>query len=107
MSRYDSKREHSETKINIIHAVNGKDAFQKYTENEIDIILMDIKMPKIDGFKTTYKIRQLNRDIPIIAQTAFAMENDRKMSIKAGCSDYIKKPINKENLLELVYSHLR
>ncbi|MCD4795202.1 MAG: YfiR/HmsC family protein [Bacteroidales bacterium] len=96
----------SETNIKIIHAKNGNEAFEKYIKEKIDLILMDIKMPIADGLKTTKRIRIENPNIPIIAQTAFAMENDSKMCINAGCNDYITKPINKHKLLDLIYKYL-
>ena len=95
-----------ETNVNIIHAKNGNEAFTKYKNNKIDLILMDIKMPVADGLKTTKRIRQEDPDIPIIAQTTFAMEDDKKMSISAGCNDYISKPIKKQKLIDLLYKYL-
>ena len=96
----------SETNIKIIHAKNGNEVYEKYKKEKIDIILMDIKMPISDGLKTTKKIRLENPNIPIIAQTAFAMENDKNMCINNGCNDYITKPIKKHRLLDLIYKHL-
>jgi CheY-like chemotaxis protein len=67
---------------------------------------MDIKMPEMDGLEATRIIKKSNPDIPIIAQTAFAMENDEKESLEAGCSAYIQKPIQKLNLLSLINKFL-
>ena len=92
----------SETNIKIIHAKNGNEAYKKYKKEKIDLILMDIKMPIADGLKTTKKIRVENPNIPIIAQTAFAMENDSKMCVNAGCNDYITKPVNVNKLMTLL-----
>ena len=63
---------------------------------------MDIKMPGLDGYEATRKIRQFNKDVIIFAQTAFALTGDREKAIEAGCNDYIAKPIQKEKLLELL-----
>ena len=63
-------------------------------------------MPILDGLKTTNKIRIEDPDIPIIAQTAFAMENDKNMCINAGCNNYITKPIDKHKLLDLLFEYL-
>ena len=95
-----------ETNIDIIHAEDGLKALEIFGNTELDIILMDIKMPKMDGLEATRLIRKTNKSIPIIAQTAFAMENDENMSIKAGCNAYIQKPIHKEQLLTLIGSYL-
>ncbi len=95
-----------ETNIDIVHAEDGLKALEIFKKIDLDIILMDIKMPKMDGLKATRLIRKSNKNIPIIAQTAFAMENDEKMSIQAGCNAYIQKPIHKDQLLTLIESYL-
>ena len=64
----------------------------------IDVVLMDIKMPKMNGLDATRKIKEIKPDIPIIAQTAFAMRDEKENAIAAGCDDYIIKPIRKEEL---------
>jgi len=69
---------------------------------DIDLILMDIQMPDINGYEATRQIRQFNKDIVIIAQTAFGLMGDREKAITAGCNDYIAKPINKNELLTLI-----
>jgi CheY-like chemotaxis protein len=73
---------------------------------EIDLILMDIKMPVIDGYEATQLIRQFNKKVVIIAQTAYALKGDREKALKAGCDDYISKPIKKDELLFLIGKHL-
>ncbi len=69
---------------------------------DIDLILMDIKMPVMDGYTATRQIRQFNNDVVIIAQTAFGLSGDREKAIEAGCNDYIPKPFNKAALIVLL-----
>ncbi len=84
----------------IIYVENGIEAINSFKENEsnIDLILMDMKMPDMDGFTATSEIRKFNTKIPILAQTAYAYREDYDKAIKAGCSDYISKPIHEEEL---------
>jgi len=63
---------------------------------------MDIKMPGMDGLEATKRIRKFNKKIPIIAQTAYALDGDREKTIEAGCNDYISKPVNRAELIRLV-----
>lgn len=96
----------SKTEVKLIHAENGKQAIEMYQKNEVDLILMDIKMPVLDGLEATKRIKNIDSEIPIIAQTAFAMENDEKLSLEAGCNAYISKPIRKHKLFELLNEYL-
>lgn len=75
-------------------------------KKNIDLILMDIKMPEMDGYEASRKIREFNKSVIIIAQTAYALEGDREKAIEAGCNDYISKPIPKDKLFEIVWKHL-
>ncbi|HZK92688.1 MAG TPA: response regulator [Prolixibacteraceae bacterium] len=68
---------------------------------------MDIQMPKLNGYEATRQIRQLNKNVIIIAQTAFGLTGDREKAIEAGCNDYIVKPINKEELLSLIQKYFK
>jgi len=87
----------------IIYVKNGKEAIEAVKNNsDIDIILMDIKMPKIDGYEATQKIRTFNKDIIIISQTAYALEGEKEKAFKAGCDDYLSKPINEEKLFKTI-----
>lgn len=95
------------TKINIIWSRNGKDAVEKVTENcKIDIILMDVKMPYMDGHEATKRIKQFNRKIPIVIQTAYAMETERKKGFESGCDEYIEKPVKQDELLKIIDKYL-
>ena len=96
----------SNEEITLIHSITGKETIQKLNQNpETSIILMDIKMPDMDGLEATKEIRKFNKTIPIIAQSAHALYGDKDKAIKSGCNDYITKPINKEDLLELIHKH--
>lgn len=92
-------------KANVIAAVDGKDALKQLQDNpQIDIVLMDMMMPEMDGYQSTAAIRQnpQYRNIPIIAVTAKAMMGDREKCISAGASDYITKPVDIDQLLSLL-----
>jgi len=87
----------------LLRAKNGKEAVEIVQNNyDLDLVLMDLKMPEMDGLEATKKIRELNSSIPIIAQTAYALFGDKEKALIAGCNDYISKPINKELLLEKI-----
>ena len=85
-----------EFNINVIHAKDGREAIDLYIkhQNKIDIVLMDIQMPRINGYQATQEILRINNDAKIIAQTAFAMSDEKYDSIDAGCIDFITKPID-------------
>jgi CheY-like chemotaxis protein len=91
--------------MNVITAESGKEAMHLLDEKEdIDIVLMDIMMPEMDGYETTQKIRRevKNSSLPIIAVTAKAMKGDRQKCLEAGASDYITKPVKIDQLLSLM-----
>jgi CheY-like chemotaxis protein len=90
-------------RVKTLNAVTGAQAVEyikKYPE--IEIVLMDIKLPDINGLELTKIIKQTNDKIKVIAQTAFALSGDREKALAAGCSDYITKPVKKEDLLNLI-----
>lgn len=92
----------NEEGIIIIHAVNGEEAVKCLNENpDISLIIMDIKMPVLDGLEATRHIRTFNKTIPIIAQTAYALAGDRERALEAGCNHYISKPVNRKELLRI------
>lgn len=94
------------TKANILHAIDGKSAVELVNKNDIDLILMDIKMPNLSGLEATKLIREKHPNLPIIMQTAFSMENEEKSCREAGCNEYITKPIHKNQLLRLLEKFL-
>jgi len=81
------------------------EACRKHTD--IDLIMMDIKMPGMDGMEATRQIRQFNKEVVIIAQTAYSLVADQEKAIAAGCNDYISKPINKALLIELLVKYFK
>ncbi len=86
-----------------VHAENGMEALEIYRSPERpDLIVMDIKMPVMSGLEATTEVRKSDSDIPIIALTAYALPGDREMCLDAGCSDYIAKPIDKDDFLNRV-----
>jgi PAS domain S-box-containing protein len=90
----------------ILHAKNGIEAIEFcHTNPDIDLVLMDIKMPEMDGYDATRQIRQFNKDVIIIAQTAYAFSGEREKAIEAGCNDYLSKPIDHSLLHELIKKH--
>jgi CheY-like chemotaxis protein len=91
------------TGAKITRAENGKKAIELSTNEQFDAILMDIKMPVMDGFEATKEIRKLNDKIPVIAQTAYAYK--REDCIAGGFTDYISKPFTKDNLIQLLKNH--
>jgi CheY-like chemotaxis protein len=97
----------SDSGINIIRAVNGIEAVEVCKSNpDIDLVLMDIKMPKMDGYEATRKIKEFRPALTIIAQTAYIYESDRDAALACGCSDFISKPIKREILLAKICEQL-
>lgn len=84
----------------LFFAKNGKDAYNLYVSKSPDIILMDIGLPDVNGLEIVRKIREKDKKVIIIAQTAFAMSGDEKKAFDAGCDDYISKPVNRDLLLQ-------
>ena len=90
----------------VLKATTGVEAVETCRNNpDIDLILMDIKMPLMDGYEATRQIRQFNKDVVIIAQTAFALSGDREKALEAGCNDYITKPMSDVFLKDLIQKH--
>jgi hypothetical protein len=87
----------------LIKVKSGADAVRACKEHpDIDLILMDIQMPDMNGYEATRKIRQFNKDVVIIAQTAYGLSSDRDKALAAGCNDYLSKPIEKDKLLRMI-----
>ncbi|TCO06820.1 PAS domain S-box protein [Natronoflexus pectinivorans] len=95
-------------RFDIFWARNGVEAVELFRSHGfIDLVLMDIKMPQMDGLEATKIIKEEDQAVPVIAQTAFAMGGEQKCVFNAGCDDYIFKPINISSLLEKVYGFLK
>jgi CheY-like chemotaxis protein len=91
--------------MKVVFAENGKQALEVLEEHpEVELVLMDVMMPEMDGHETSKAIRSSERhkDLPIIAVTAKAMKGDRERTLAAGASDYITKPVDTEQLLSLM-----
>ncbi|MBI9059098.1 MAG: response regulator [Labilibaculum sp.] len=92
----------------IIYAKTGEQAIEECKSHvDFDLILMDIKMPGMSGYEATRQIRQFNKEVIIIAQTAFGLSGDKEKAINAGCNDYITKPINREELNILIQKYFK
>lgn len=94
------------TGANVLWAKDGIDVLKIYNSTKIDLILMDIQLPEINGYEATSQIRQTDQSIPIIAQTAYAMAEDRKKCLDAGCNDVLVKPIRMDEVLTTVSRYL-
>ncbi|MGQ1908240.1 ABC transporter substrate binding protein [Marinifilum sp. RC60d5] len=87
----------------ILKATNAIDAIETCRQHsDIDLVLMDIQMPEMNGYQATREIRKFNKNVIIIAQTAFALTGDKDKAIEAGCNDYITKPVNGSELQEMI-----
>jgi CheY-like chemotaxis protein len=96
------------TEAKIIRAKNGKEAVDIIRDHhgDIDLVLMDLNMPVMDGYEAMRIIKSQHPEIPIIAQTAYTLSEDRYKCMKAGFNDYISKPINRIALFRLVNDNL-
>ena len=88
--------------LDIDVANNGEEALQQFSKNKYDLILMDCQMPVMDGFEATKKIRETDSDIPVIAVTANALSSDRKKCEQGGMNDYLAKPFNRQQLMDIL-----
>jgi CheY-like chemotaxis protein len=97
----------AKAKLNLLRAINGIEAVEMCRSNpEIQLVLMDIKMPLMNGYDATVLIKQNRPDLPVIVQTAYAMTEERNLAFAAGCDDYIAKPIKKAELVEMVMKYI-
>ena len=96
----------SKIEAKIYWAKNGKEAVEIFKKEDIDLILMDLQMPEMNGYEATRIIKAINPDMPIVAQTAFAMSDDREKALEAGCDDYLAKPIKSKDLLNTVEKYI-
>ena len=91
---------------NVLTALTGIEAIEVCRNNpNLDLVLMDVRMPGMNGYEATRQIRHFNKDVVIIAQTAYAQTGDREKALEAGCNDYITKPLNQSLLLDLIHKN--
>ncbi len=90
------------TKATIIRASDGAEAVELFKKEKVDIVLMDIQMPVMDGYHAVHEIKKLNPKMPVIAQTSYVLANEREKCLDAGCDDYVTKPLDLENLLSKI-----
>ena len=86
----------------IDRAHNGQEAVDMVNQGNYDLVLMDIKMPIMDGLEATEKIKAAHPNLPIIALTANAFDSDHQLAIKAGCDDFLSKPVNSQKCLAAI-----
>lgn len=97
-----------EAEVHILRADDGEKAVDVFRKNgrQIDLVLMDIKIPRLNGYDATRAIKRLKPGVPIVAQTAYAMPEEKQNCLDAGCNDYISKPYNKEELMDVIQKNL-
>jgi CheY-like chemotaxis protein len=88
------------------HVFSGEKALEHCKNHPCDLVLMDLKLPGIDGLETTRELRKIKPFLPIIAQTAFALSGDEQKAMDAGCNDYIAKPISEGELVRKLKKYL-
>ncbi|MFC1733899.1 ATP-binding protein, partial [candidate division KSB1 bacterium] len=94
------------TNVSMMWAQDGQQAVDICSKNKIDLVLMDIRMPLMDGYEATRQIKKIRNDLPVIAQTAHALSEEKVRSLQAGCDDYIAKPIKLKSLYTIISKYL-
>jgi len=108
MTRFFFKTALQMTQVNLLFAKNGMEGVTMAQQNRnIDCVLMDIRLPGIDGYEATRQIKANRKDLPVIAQTAYALSGDRNKAFESGCDEFITKPIRILNLFEILTKYLR
>lgn len=97
----------SKLNATVFWAKNGIEAIEICENNPIDLVLMDLQMPDMNGYEATEILKKKLPHIPIVAQTAFAMSDDREKALEAGCDDYLAKPIKSKDLLSVVEKFIK
>jgi two-component system, cell cycle response regulator DivK len=97
----------SKLNATIYWAKNGIEAVEICENNSIDLVFMDLQMPEMNGYEATEILKKKFPNLPIVAQTAFAMSDDREKALDAGCDDYLAKPIKSKDLLSVVEKFIK
>ncbi|MBI9033047.1 MAG: response regulator [Bacteroidales bacterium] len=92
----------TEINVTVLHAVNHSECFAILKDEKVDLILMDLRLPGVNGFEITELIRKTDKNIPIIAQTAYSAPEDKRKALQVGCNDYISKPFTRRELVAVV-----
>lgn len=90
-----------------VRACNGKEAVEKVLSDDFAIVLMDLKMPVMDGLEATRQIKAVKPDLPIIALTANAFDIDRQQAFDAGCDNFMSKPVSAEKCLKMIADYIK
>jgi CheY-like chemotaxis protein len=96
----------SNTNYKITNTCYGRKAIEICTQQAVDLVLMDIRLPDMSGYEVTTQIKKLKPEIKVIAQTAYATHEDKQTSLDSGCDDYMSKPIGRDLLLSRINHHL-
>lgn len=98
----------SKLNANVFWAKNGLEVLDICEKEEVmDLVLMDLQMPEMNGYEATQILKKRYPNLPVIAQTAFAMSDDREKALDAGCDDYLAKPIKSKDLLNITEKYLK
>jgi CheY-like chemotaxis protein len=107
VNQYFFEKSLKKTRANLFFVKNGSDALSMFKENsEIDLVLMDVRLPGIDGIDTMAQIKQINPEIPIIIQTASVLPSIYESAFENGCNEFVTKPINMDTLLIILKKYL-
>lgn len=90
----------------ILWAKDGQEAIDLFKANDVDLILMDLQLPVMDGYTATKEIKKIDPEVPIVAQTAHVMSGEREKCLEAGCNDYLAKPIRLQILIDTLSKYL-
>ncbi len=95
-------------RISLMHFTNGTDLLAEFGRgNKPDLIIMDIQLPGADGLQLTRKVKSMDKSIPIVAYTSYAMTGDRERCLESGCDEYVSKPIDLDRFVEIVIRYLK
>jgi len=92
--------------IEILHADNGQDGINLFSKHNVDLVLLDIQLPGMDGYEVLDHLKKIKPEIEVIAQTAYSMSDDKEKCIERGCSNFLSKPINIMQLRALITEYM-